>query len=143
MAKFRAAFTLVEILIVVVILAILAAIVVPQMVGAQVESQVSATLYDLGKIRRHVVVYQARNDAFPTIEEGDGTWGEIVGSATDYLMMPPVNSYIGGENRRAIVIGEDPDVAYHTDYGWIYDPTRGRVWAAGFDDADAPLPKGP
>ncbi|MCW5756949.1 MAG: prepilin-type N-terminal cleavage/methylation domain-containing protein [Phycisphaeraceae bacterium] len=143
MAKFRAAFTLVEILIVVVILAILAAIVVPQMVGAQVESQVNATLYDLGKIRRHVVVYQARNDAFPTIEEGDGTWGEIVGNGTEYLMMPPVNSYIGGTNRRTIVLGEEPDTTYHTDYGWIFNPDLGQVWAAGFDNNDNPLPKGP
>ena len=143
MAKFRPAFTLVEILIVVVILAILAAIVVPQMVGAQVESQVSATLYDLGKIRRHVVVYQARNDAYPTIEEGDGTWGEIVGSATDYLMSAPVNSYVGGTNRRTIVLGVGADAAYQSDYGWIYDPDSGRVWAGGFDNNDVPLPKGP
>lgn len=139
----RAAFTLIEILIVVVILSLLAAIVVPQMVGAQEESQVNATLYDLGKIRRHIVVYRSREDAFPTIEEGDGTWGEIVGDTTSYLMSAPVNSYVGGENRRVIAYGAVPDAAYQTDHAWIYDANSGRVWAGGFDDQDFPLPRLP
>jgi len=139
----RAAFTLVEILIVVVILGILAAIVVPQMVGAQSEGQVNATLYDLGKIRRHVVVYHARNDAFPTIAEGDGTWGEIVGDTTSYLMAAPVNSYVGGDNRRSIILRDVPDSAYQVDHAWIFDPASGRVWAGGFSGDDAPLPRTP
>lgn len=139
----RAAFTLVEILIVVVILSLLAAIVVPQMVGAQSESQVNATLYDLGKIRRHVVVYRSREDAFPTIEEGDGTWGEIVGDTSNYLMQPPVNAYVGGENRRVISYSDTPDAVFQTDYAWIYDANSGRIWAGGFDDQDFPLPKLP
>ena len=139
----RNAFTLVEILIVVVILALLAAIVVPQMVGAQEESQVNSTLYDLGKIRRHLVVYRSREDAFPTIEEGDGTWGEIVGDTTSYLMSAPVNSYVGGDNRRVISFGDTPDATYQTDHAWIYDAATGRVWAGGFDDEDVPLPRLP
>lgn len=141
--RVRAAFTLVEILIVVVILALLAAIVVPQMVGAQNESQVNSTLYDLGKIRRHIVVYRSREDAFPTIEEGDGTWGEIVGDTTSYLMSAPVNAYVGGDNRRVITYGAAPDAAYQTDHAWIYDAATGRIWAGGFDDQDIPLPKLP
>ncbi|UYV12900.1 MAG: type II secretion system GspH family protein [Phycisphaera sp.] len=141
--RIRAAFTLVEILIVVVILSLLAAIVVPQMVGAQSESQVNATLYDLGKIRRHVVVYRSREDAFPTIEEGDGTWGEIVGDTSNYLMHPPVNAYVGGENRRVISYSDTPDAAFQTDHAWIYDANTGRIWAGGFDDQDFPLPKLP
>lgn len=139
----RTAFTLVEILIVVVILALLAAIVVPQMVGAQEESQVNSTLYDLGKIRRHIVVYRSREDVFPTIEEGDGTWGEIVGDTTSYLMSAPVNSYVGGENRRVIAFGDEADAAYQTDHAWIYDAATGRVWAGGFDHQDVPLPRMP
>lgn len=141
--RVRAAFTLVEILIVVVILALLAAIVVPQMVGAQEESQVNSTLYDLGKIRRHIVVYRSREDAFPTIEEGDGTWGEIVGDTTSYLMSPPVNAYVGGANRRVIALGDTPDAAYQTNHAWIFDAATGRVWAGGFDDQDVPLPRLP
>lgn len=141
--RVRAAFTLVEILIVVVILALLAAIVVPQMVGAQNESQVNSTLYDLGKIRRHIVVYRSREDAFPTIEEGDGTWGEIVGDTTSYLMSAPVNAYVGGDNRRVITFGDTPDAVYQSDHAWIYDAATGRIWAGGFNDQDIPLPKLP
>ena len=143
MPRARAAFTLVEILIVVVILAVLASIVVPQMVGAQEESQVNATLYDLGKVRRHVVVYRARNDSFPTIEEGDGTWGEIVGDTTNYLMSAPVNAYVGGENRRAIIHRDSPDTAYQADHAWIFDPDTGNVWAGGFSGDDLPFPRTP
>lgn len=141
--RLRAAFTLVEILIVVVILGILSAIVVPQMVGAQEESQVNATLYDLGKIRQHVVVYQSREQAFPEIIAGDGTWGQIVSDQGDYLMAPPVNAWVGGDNRRVIAIGTAPDASFQTDHAWIFDPATGRVWAGGFDGNDVPLPKGP
>jgi len=137
----RGGFTLVEILIVVVILGVLATLVVPQMVAAQEESQVSATLYDLGKIRRHVVAYEARNSAWPGVAAGDGTWGEIVGTGGEYLMSPPVNSYVGGDNRRVIVLRDTPDTAYQTAHGWIFDAATGRVWAGGFDGLDEPLPK--
>ncbi len=139
----RAAFTLVEILIVVVILAILAAIVVPQMVGAQEISQVNATLSDLSKVRQNVVVYHAREDAYPTIEEGDGTWGEIVGDLGNYMMAPPTNAYVGGENRRVISYGDTADTVYQNDHAWIYDASNGRVWAGGFDDQDVALPRLP
>lgn len=141
--RIRAAFTLVEILIVVVILAILAAIVVPQMVGAQEVSQVNATLTDLSKVRQNLVVYHAREDAFPTIEEGDGTWGQIVGDTGNYMMAPPVNAYVGGENRRIIAIGDGPDAVYQTDHAWIFDPDTGSIWAGGFDGQDVPLPRLP
>ncbi|GIW73780.1 MAG: hypothetical protein KatS3mg103_0302 [Phycisphaerales bacterium] len=137
----RSGFTLVEILIVVVILGILSAIVVPQMVGAQEQSQVNATLYDLGKIRQHVVVYYSREQAFPEITAGDGTWGQIVSDTGNYLMAPPVNAWVGGENRRVITLSDTPDDSFHTNYGWIFDPTSGQVWAAGFDGNDVPLPK--
>ena len=143
MRRLRAAFTLVEILIVVVILAILAAIVVPQMVGAQEESQVNATLYDLGKIRQHVVVYQSREQAYPEIIAGDGTWGQIVSDTGNYLMAPPINAWVGGGNRRVIAIGTEADTTFQTDHAWIFDPDTGRVWAGGFDANDVPLPKGP
>ncbi|MEO1008484.1 MAG: prepilin-type N-terminal cleavage/methylation domain-containing protein [Planctomycetota bacterium] len=135
------AFTLVEILIVVVILGILAAIIVPQMVGAQTESQISATLYDLGKIRRHVVAYEARNDAFPEVQAGDGTWGQIVGTSGDYLMSAPINAYVGGGNRGVIILRDSADTAFQTDHGWIFDAAVGEVWAGGFSAQDAPLPK--
>ncbi|MEO1278633.1 MAG: prepilin-type N-terminal cleavage/methylation domain-containing protein [Planctomycetota bacterium] len=142
MLRARAAFTLVEILIVVVILAVLASIVVPQMVGAQEESQINATLYDLDKIRQHIVVYQSREQAFPEIEAGDGTWGQIVSDEGNYLMAPPVNAWVGGENRRVITLSDSPDTTFQEDHAWIFDPDSGRVWAGGFDANDVPLPKG-
>lgn len=138
------AFTLVEILIVVVILGILAAIVIPAFNSTVSDSAATATYNELQKLRRHIGVYQARNgDALPTVTAGDGTtgWGELV--SADHFLSAPINAWVGGANARDIVVMPNavPDAAYHTNYGWIYDPTNGEIFAAGFDANDNPLPR--
>ena len=138
MAVARRAFTLVEVLIVVVILGILAAIVVPNMVTATDTACENSTLTELQKLRNHLGVYFARTGTFPEVDEGSGTWGELVSQA--YLSAPPTNAWVG-ENGRAIVFGTGPDTVYQSDYGWIFDPTTGDVWAGGFDDTDEPIAK--
>lgn len=140
--RFRRAFTLVEILIVVVILGILAAIVVPQFGGASVEAAAGTTNHELEKLRRALDVYQARwSNALPPVEEGDGTWGPLVGGAGEYLKEAPRNPYVGGENARVVTLASEPDSSFHSNYGWIFDPETGRVWAGGFDADDRPLPR--
>jgi len=140
-AKHRA-FTLVEILVVVIILGILAAIVSAQFVNATEDSEQRTTRYELNKLRRALDVYRARNgNTLPAVEEGDGTWGEIVGVDQSYLSAAPVNAWVGGENAMVISFGTVPDDAYHTDYGWIYDDTTGQIWAGAFDGDDQALPK--
>jgi general secretion pathway protein G len=135
------AFTLVEILIVVVILGILAAMVVPQFVNATVEAEQKSAYHEVQKLRRAIEVYQVRNaNVLPDIEEGDRTWGSLVLDAGEYLKDAPVNPYVG-DNKGIIVFGNAPDGAYHTDYGWIYNPATGEVWAASFDANDTPYPK--
>jgi prepilin-type N-terminal cleavage/methylation domain-containing protein len=135
------AFTLIEILIVVVILGILAAISVPQFARAAEDSKLTATLVDLGKIRRAVQVYQTRHDAFlPPIIDGALDWGPLTGNGSEYMSSPPTNQVIGGENSRRVLVRNTPDSAFHRDYGWVFDPVSGEVWAAGFDAEDRLLP---
>lgn len=136
------AFTLVEILIVVVILGILAAIVIPAFNSTVSDSAATTTYSELQKLRRHIGVFKARNgDSLPNVIAGDGTWGELV--SPDHFLQPPVNAWVGGANARTIVVVPDavPDAAFHTNYGWIYDPNNGEIYAAGFDGNDDPLPR--
>ncbi len=139
-AMIRRGFTLVEILIVVVILGILAAIVVPQYASARREAAEGTVVHELGKLRRAVEVYMVRHDnSLPAVEEGDGTWGDLVSSSGEYLKGAPQNPYVGGVNGSKIVIRETPDDAYQTDYGWIFDESTGQVWAGSFDENDQPI----
>lgn len=135
----RGAFTLIEILVVVVILGILSAIVVPQFSSASDEAKMESTAVQLQKLRNTLAVYYVRNSSrFPQIDEGDGTWGEVL--AEGYMHVPPNNQYVG-ENGRLIRFGVGPDAAFQTDYGWIYNPATGDVWAGSYDANDKPLPR--
>jgi general secretion pathway protein G len=135
----RRAFTIIEILVIVVILGIMAAIVTPKLNGATNEAAAGTAMYELEKLRRALEVYQARwSNQLPPIEAGDGTWGPLVGSG-DYLKTAPQNPYVGGSNRRVITLASEADTAYQTNYGWIFDPVTGQVWAGGFDINDQPL----
>jgi prepilin-type N-terminal cleavage/methylation domain-containing protein len=137
----RTAFTLVEILIVVVILGILSAIVVPQFASATSSAQEVATLEQLGRLRRALSVYYVRNNGtYPAVTAGTGTWGQLI--SPDYLRAPgPENNWVAPAAARIIVLRASPDTAFHSDYGWIFDPLTGNAWAAGFDGEDRPLPR--
>lgn len=135
----RPAFTLIEILIVVVILGILAAVVVPQFTRASNDAAETGTHYDVQRLRRVLEVYKVRNARLPDVQEGDGTWGALAGPTSEYLRGSPVNTWVGGANSRRIRFGAAPDTAYHQEYGWIYNPDTGEVWAASFDADDRPI----
>lgn len=135
----RSAFTLVEILIVVIILGILAALVVPSIVNAADEASDTATYSELGKLRRAVDAYRAREGTLPDVTAGDGTWGGLV--SDDYLRSPPLNAWVGRDSGSVIVIRDTPDVAFQDGYGWIYDDVTGRIWAGGYDVQDLPIAK--
>jgi prepilin-type N-terminal cleavage/methylation domain-containing protein len=133
-------FTLVEILIVVIILGILAAITVPQVSRAGQEASEAQVFRQLQQIRYHVQVYRARHaGALPGVEEGDGTWGPLIG--TDHFNAAPMNMLVNPANARRVVLrpNAQADETFVDDYAWIYDPVNGDVFAAGLDAGNRPL----
>lgn len=135
--RVRPAFTLVEILIVVVILGIIASIVTLRFAAATQDAKVSATREQLVGLRSAIEIYAARYGVYPAEADVQNNW-QILVSAGNFKEVP-VNSYIGGDNARVIRFASEPDSAFSADYGWIYDQSQGRVWAAGFDGQDQPL----
>ncbi len=140
----KRAFTLVEILIVVVILGILAAMVIPQFTNATKEAASQATVSQLSKIRNAVGVFSVRHgNSMPTIQAGDGTWGEILTPSGEYMKQAPRNKWVDPAYASTIIIRDTPDTAYTSPsptYGWIFSPANQTVWAAGFDGEDVPFP---
>lgn len=139
-------FSLIELLIVVVILSILAAVVIVQLHASAQDAARNATLRDLATIRRVLDWYRVKhNGSMPLVAEGDATWGGMMGR--DYLTTAPVNTWIdsGGDRAagvgRGLILRDTPDSDFHQYYGWVVDVAGGRVWAAGFDGADNPLPR--
>jgi prepilin-type N-terminal cleavage/methylation domain-containing protein len=142
MSRQSKAFTLVEILIVVVILGILAGIVVPQFGTATTDAEQSAVADQVTKLRRVLAVYYVRNgNTYPTITAGNGTWGELIVPGSSYMRQAPANPWVGGANAKTIIIRATPDTAFQTNYGWIWNPLTGDLWAGGFDGQDQPLPR--
>lgn len=136
------AFTLVEILIVVVILGILAAIIVPQFASATEQASRAATLDQLNRVRRAVMIYYYDNASrYPDVENGDGTWGGLIAAGSQYLRDPPRNLYIDSDNGRLVTLADEPDTAYQAAYGWIFKADTGDIWAAAYDGDDRPYPR--
>ncbi len=76
----------------------------------------------------------------PNLGCGDNSgWDDLF--TAQLMKQAPANGYVGGDNASKVVVGENPDTQFHTNYGWIYNPKTGKLWAAGFDASDRPLAK--
>jgi general secretion pathway protein G len=69
-ARTRAGFTLLEVMVVVVILGILAALVVPQIIGRPDEARVIAARQDIASLMQALKLYRLDNQRYPTTEQG-------------------------------------------------------------------------
>ncbi len=98
-------------------------------------AQVQASL---AEIRTYLKVLIEESGSMPPLGTGekDG-WETFVVSGL--LPEAPENTFIGGPNSRKVVIGFAPDAAPHSNYGWIFNPESGELWAAGLDAKDQPL----
>lgn len=95
----------------------------------------------LPNLRGQIELYSLMNDkkiAPLGTGEGDGWQGFV---EAKMIKDSPRNDYVGGDNATRVVLGSKPDTSYHTNYGWIFNPQTGELWAAGFDAAGNPLPK--
>jgi hypothetical protein len=95
----------------------------------------------LPTLRSRITSYTESNSGVrPTLGTTEGRgWGDLLTSKL--VPMPVMNFWVGGPNADLVVVGTTPDKAFHRDYGWIYNPETGQLWAAGFDGNDQPLPR--
>ena len=106
----------------------------PDQIAAAVRTQ-------LTNVRSQVKTYeQANSGVLPALgfDEKDA-WAPL--TEAGLLKGAPRNTYVGGPNAEKIIVRTTPDAIFHTNYGWIFNPTTGQVWAAGFDGADRPISK--
>jgi hypothetical protein len=50
---------------------------------------------------------------------------------------------VNQSNGSKVILRDSPDTAFTSDYGWIYDPNTGNLWAASYDANDKPIPQVP
>ena len=50
-----------------------------------------------------------------------------------FLNFAPVNLWVSGEKSDVVVIGKEPRSSFTADFGWVFNPETGELWAAGFD----------
>lgn len=95
----------------------------------------------LPNIRARVAELQQRNGNTPPMlgDNDHRGWGPLLTSGL--LRFPPVNFWVGGPDADVVVLGIGPDKTFQTDHGWVFNPSTGELWAAGFDAAGNPLAK--
>ena len=83
--------------------------------------------------RRQIDSYkQSHNGALPSLGTGDfHGWGDLVNGGL--LNFAPVNLWVGGEKSDVVVIGKEPRSSFTADFGWVFNPETGELWATGFD----------
>ncbi|MBX3357631.1 MAG: hypothetical protein KF745_04305 [Phycisphaeraceae bacterium] len=113
----------------------------PAMVAAPegVRFTISTTL---AVLRGQIGAFREFNEGhLPPLSSSPGDTGWEAFVAAGMMQTPPVNPWVDGPNASTVVMGTGPDSGYHNGYGWILDPTSGKVWAASCDDKGNPLPK--
>ena len=92
--------------------------------------------YTLTTLRQHIDDYTlSHGGTTPALGFGDtGGWDPFI--ASGLLIDAPTNPLLSGPNASRVVVGDSPDCELHADYGWIFNPETGELWAAGFDMDD-------
>lgn len=105
------------------------------------ESCRPAIAQTLGAITNQIQLFKSTNNGlFPVLGMDPNTgWDPLL--ASSLISQPPVNPWIEGPFATDVVLGSAPDSYYHTDYGWIFNPETGELWAAGCDKFGTPFPK--
>lgn len=108
----------------------------------QEQVDVGTTKTMLASSRNHIQLFsQLMGGELPQLgAEANFGWQPLFDS--HLITKVPANSYVGGPNASKVVIGEQPDAKFHTNYGWVYNPKSGQLWAVGFDSNDRPIAKG-
>lgn len=106
---------------------------------ATAEANLALTQSRLVTLRGQIELFHVMHDGqLPALGEGgQAGWQPLFDM--NLLNELPTNPFVGGPNAAKVVRGTGPDKAFHTNYGWVFNPETGQLWAAGFDANDRPL----
>lgn len=92
----------------------------------------------LPMLRGQIQDYFDMNGKFPSLGSGNNRgWSELVDA--NLLRLAPVNFWAAGPKSDVVVSSENPDTAFNSQYGWVYNPSTGELFAVGFDSTGNPL----
>jgi type IV pilus assembly protein PilQ len=106
------------------------------------EAAVAHTQSNLSTLRSQLEIYSVMHDGKVAQLGSGGQNGWQPLFEMNLISEQPDNKYVGGENARKVVVGSAPDTRFHADYGWIFNPQTGQLWAAAFNAEGKPLTPG-
>ncbi|MEQ9460551.1 MAG: prepilin-type N-terminal cleavage/methylation domain-containing protein [Phycisphaeraceae bacterium] len=139
MFRYRAGFSLIELIVVLVILAVIAAIAIPRMSRGANNADITAMQADLAVLRGAIELYRVEHTGYPVLADiksqltgktdKDGTINTSGAYGPYIAVIPPLKTGAKAGEVDFAAPAAIPPAAEVDDVGWLYDAASGSIWA--------------